>query len=275
MSATRLHLRVAMIRPLALLLSIATPGLALANTHVASGGGGHASAPSAPAPAPTKAGEGGHRTPGNPAPPIIPHGPYPYRGPIVYGGGTGLVYLDPGYGYYREHTYATSAGPDRPLPGLALELGLGSRHMAASGEQLTSDTAIATQLRLLMSMRHGFYVGFEGEAGQVTGTQPQDGARTAEYGYAALLGVMERSHGVGIGFELAAGGRSYDTVPMEFTPTKSDTATVGVVEARVRGELALSPALSLGAMVGSSVIDHGDWTAGAYLSLHTRAFGWR
>jgi hypothetical protein len=245
-------------RPLVLLLALATPSLALAS-------------PQATSHTVTKSGDGGHRTTGQPTTTRPTGGFHPYRGPVRLSGGTSYLVLDRP-GYYREGAYAASPGPGGPLPGLALELGVGTRHLAASGEQLTSDNALATQLRLLGSLRHGFYVGLEGEAGTVMDTTMAQAPRTSMYGYAALLGVMERSNGFGLGVEVAAGGRSYEGTPSEFSSTGSSTTTIGVVEARVRGEMALSPTLSLGAMVGSSVIDRGDWTAGAYLSMHTTAF---
>jgi hypothetical protein len=57
----------------------------------------------------------------------------------------------------------------------------------------------------------------------------------------------------------------------------SETSTTlvyndGVVEARARGELWLSPWITAGATVGASVLDRGDWMAGVYLGVHSRAF---
>lgn len=53
----------------------------------------------------------------------------------------------------------------------------------------------------------------------------------------------------------------------------SITAFAAIVEARARGELWLSPWLTAGVTLGTSVIEQRAWMGGLYLGVHTRAFG--
>ena len=46
-----------------------------------------------------------------------------------------------------------------------------------------------------------------------------------------------------------------------------------VAEARARGELWLSPWLTAGVTLGTSVLETHAWMGGLYLGVHTRAFG--
>jgi hypothetical protein len=52
-------------------------------------------------------------------------------------------------------------------------------------------------------------------------------------------------------------------------------ANRGVVEARARAELWLSPWITAGATLGTNVLERDDWMAGVYLGVHSRAFGGR
>lgn len=267
-------------RPLLLVLTLAAPSLALAN-----GRGGapssHASAASHPAPAAPSAGTSSgppeHRTGptggpkgGTPGTPGIPWHPYPGT---TFGGGVGYMMLGNTYccggGYYHERTYVT-ADPSPSLPRLALELGVSSRHLVAGAP--SSDSSVATQLRLLGGFRHGVYAGVEGEAGMMANASTEMANPAREYGFAGVLGVMQHSGDFAVGIEAAVGGRTYEQAPNSFT-LDHGTSTVAIVEARVRAEYELSSNVALGAAVGSSVIDRGDWTAGAYVSMHTQAFG--
>jgi hypothetical protein len=49
-------------------------------------------------------------------------------------------------------------------------------------------------------------------------------------------------------------------------------ANRGVVEARARAELWLSPWITAGATLGTNVLERDDWMAGLYLGVHSRAF---
>jgi len=53
----------------------------------------------------------------------------------------------------------------------------------------------------------------------------------------------------------------------------SVTAVAPIAEARVRGELWVSPWLTAGLTAGASVLEKHAWMGGLYLGVHTRAFG--
>ncbi|HEV7554275.1 MAG TPA: hypothetical protein VGO00_02405, partial [Kofleriaceae bacterium] len=94
---------------------------------------------------------------------------------------------------------------------------------------------------------------------------------TTTLGYAAVVGIAEPLSGHSrIGLEGAFGGR---TLIYAVDQTQAFAATVPVVEARVRAETWLSPWMTAGVTLGSSVIERNDWMAGAYIGFHTRAYG--
>lgn len=149
---------------------------------------------------------------------------------------------------------------------------------SVSGIAGAHDHAAAGVFRVGFSGRH-LYGGGEFEIGSlttapaVTGSQAGGDAMAPStavmFGYAALAGYAAKAGPVHVGVEGVAGGR---TISYNFGAFSAD-ATVAVVEARVRGELWLTPWVAAGAMLGSSVIRRDDWMGGLYLSVHTRAFG--
>jgi hypothetical protein len=96
---------------------------------------------------------------------------------------------------------------------------------------------------------------------------------TMVLGYAGVVGIAERAGHNRIGLEGAAGGRTLIYNVPEANTAATGAVTVPVVEARVRGELWLSPWTAVGASIGSSLIEQHDWMAGVYFALHTRAYG--
>jgi hypothetical protein len=153
------------------------------------------------------------------------------------------------------------------------------------------DTTVSWTARGTVGSRH-LYAGLEVELGGVASSAPagtqmesvgafgnptltQDSG--IEFGAYGVAGVrMSSTHGA-VAAELAGGVR---TISYQFASTYHDCQqlsmiddTRGVVEARVRGELWISPWLAVGATVGNSVIARDDWMAGVYLSAHSRAYG--
>lgn len=159
------------------------------------------------------------------------------------------------------------------------------------GRREALDTTVSWTARGTVGSRH-LYAGLEVELGGVTdtaaaGTQMESvgafgnptltqdsGIAFGAYGVAGAR--MSSTRGA-LAAELASGVR---TISYQFASTYHDCQqtsmiddTRGVVEARVRGELWVSPWLSVGATVGSSMIARDDWMAGVYMSAHSRAYG--
>jgi len=164
--------------------------------------------------------------------------------------------------------------------------------MRLSGER-TGDTSVDFVLRIGGEVRPGVYIGAEGEVGGVAAFAPVDvavneGASGVPLfaqrhgfvaGAAAFGGVRERAGRAVVSLELAVGVRDivhafrvrYDGVTGE---QDLDDAVL-VVEPRVRVEGWLSPYVTGGVVAGANAIELGDWSAGVFIGLHTRAFDGR
>ncbi|MBA3541952.1 MAG: hypothetical protein H0T79_20215 [Deltaproteobacteria bacterium] len=186
------------------------------------------------------------------------------------------------------------------LPHFAFEFGTGMRRFADPVGTMNTlageggydvvggagvDSAVTTQMRMLVGLSGPLYIGVEGEIGGLVSAPPiravSERLPTMEarsgmvLGATALVGAMWRTGRSALGIELAAGGRS---VVYEFDGHGAKFATTAggaVVEPRVRAEYWLSPWFAAGAMAGANVVASGDWMAAGYLSVHTRAFGGR
>ena len=69
-----------------------------------------------------------------------------------------------------------------------------------------------------------------------------------------------------LGVEVAGGMRIVDA---------EDDQDDLVLEARARGDIWMTPWLTIGVLIGSSLIDRGDWVTGISLGTHTNAFDGR
>ena len=150
---------------------------------------------------------------------------------------------------------------------------------------------MTSTLRLGFGIPHGFYSGLELELGGLV----SPAAATAEMTTAGTFGTpnVEQQHGMFVGFtgvggyravgsrgaiaiEGAGGLRSvrynFDSSYHYCETTTTVTANMGVVEARARAELWLSPWLTAGVTVGSNVLERSDWMAGFYFGAHSRAY---
>jgi hypothetical protein len=210
---------------------------------------------------------------------------------VVEDGGNDFSIADSGYAYdccstydavgYRAEPYG-AWGRGSAMPHVALELGTGMRTF---GDPLSaslrgpggSDRAVTTQLRFLVHMRGALYIGAEGELGGLVSQVPTDPSMMQNsamvMGGAGLVGAMSRQGNAAFGVELAAGGRS---VVYQFAGLDEPTSTsigTAVLEPRARAQYWVTPFIALGAQAGANVVSHGDWMAGAFLSIHTRAFG--
>jgi hypothetical protein len=153
------------------------------------------------------------------------------------------------------------------------------------------DTAMTTTLRIGVIPAHGFYTAIESELGGLTspasastemmstgtygGPQlaQQGGVVIGAYGVAGVRGTLGRAT---LAVEGAGGVRStryhFDSTYHACESTSTIAVTRGVVEARARAEVWAGPWFTFGATVGANLAERGDWLAGLYLGLHSRAF---
>jgi hypothetical protein len=115
--------------------------------------------------------------------------------------------------------------------------------------------------RIGFGLTRGLYAALDFELGDF------DAAHSAEgdivFDGLASLGARGGFGPFAFAAELAAGA-------MESSyPTDRDAHVQALVEARGHAELWLAPTFSVGGMIGTSLIDHGAWLAGAYIAFHS------
>jgi hypothetical protein len=154
------------------------------------------------------------------------------------------------------------------------------------------DTAVLSTMRASLVLSRAVYSGVEVDLGGLA----QPGAAQTEMMSTGAFGSPElaQQHGLivdtlglvgvhgsvgpaGIGVELAGGVRAvsygFHSSYHDCQGSTSISAVGTVGEARARGELWLSPWITAGAVVGTSVLERGAWMGGLYLGFHSRAFG--
>ena len=126
-----------------------------------------------------------------------------------------------------------------------------------------SDVAITTSMRFTVGITHTWYAGFETEIGELVAGG--EGEFVGGYG---LVGVRHGTKHVTFTLEGASGFHG-----VTYHETQTDIGMAGAVEARARAEVWLSPAITIGATLGASVLERDDWVAGVHVAFHSRAFG--
>lgn len=171
----------------------------------------------------------------------------------------------------ESFTYRVSGGGDR-------------------GNDPAAATAVVTTARLGVGTAFGLYGGVELELGGLTNTPGKvEMTSTGKLGAPSIestgaiamgaLGVVGFQRGTSrllLGAEVLGGVRavSYSYQSQYLACVQSTSIVVGraVVEARARASYFVTPMLSVGAQLGSSLIDERDWNMGVYVGGYTRAF---
>jgi hypothetical protein len=112
-------------------------------------------------------------------------------------------------------------------------------------------------VQFTMRQRHGIYAGAETEAGPVE----RMGFLSGAY---AVIGAEMRSHLGSISVEMM-GGRQW----LRFG---GDETAIGVLEPRARGQLSLSPQISVGGVIGAGLLNDAGWMAGIYIGVYSEPF---
>jgi len=154
------------------------------------------------------------------------------------------------------------------------------------------DTALLSSLRASVGLSRAVYAGLEVDLGSV---RPPDAA-TAEMSSSGVFGSpdLQPGHGLlvdslgvvgvraatgfgSLGVELAGGLRAisynFHSSYHDCHESTSIAALAAVAEARARGELWLTPWLTAGVALGTSVLERNAWMGGVYLGVRSRAFG--
>jgi len=154
------------------------------------------------------------------------------------------------------------------------------------------DTAVLSTLRANIGLSHGLYAAAEVDLGGLAAPgraatemmssgvfgDPelrQDGGFVVDS--LATVGLRSSGHAGSLAVELSGGMRAvsygFHSRYHDCVAASSVLAYAPVAEARARGELWLSPWLTAGVTVGTSVLEARTWMGGLYLGVHTRAFG--
>jgi hypothetical protein len=133
----------------------------------------------------------------------------------------------------------------------------------------SSAFAAASVLRVGMALTPHMYAALEGELGGITSVTGATGSGTVGGTYLGGFGVVGARVARGpslLALEVAGGGRDVQSSGMPLAVHGLD------VETRARGEVWLGPWLTVGAALGTSVQERGDWMASVYLGMHSHAF---
>jgi hypothetical protein len=143
-----------------------------------------------------------------------------------------------------------------PPPSDTLARGGGGGTTVAHG----TETAGLLDFRVAVGVVGGLYVVLDNELGTL-------GSNNEVIETAGVIGMRTGYRGVTVASEFAGGARMrvYDSPGAS---PGNDGGMTSVFELRVRGEVRVSPMLAVGAAVGTSLVDRGDWMAGLYLAVH-------
>jgi hypothetical protein len=111
------------------------------------------------------------------------------------------------------------------------------------------------------------YLGVEMELSPITSDDVSPGTRSYEAGGQLVAGLHGGAQTVKIGAELAAGARIVDD------HRGNGEQGEGVLEARARGDIWLTPWFTVGVDAGVSLLDRGEWFMGFCIGIHSYSFG--
>jgi hypothetical protein len=132
-------------------------------------------------------------------------------------------------------------------------------------ELLATDEVLTFDQRMGYSLPYGVYFAVDFELGNFA-YESERGGRNVLLG-AAVAGGLRADLLIGaLSAELVGGARAYSYA--------SDHALSGegVLEARARADLWITPWFTLGGTIGTSLIRGGEWLAGIYLGFHSHAY---
>lgn len=127
--------------------------------------------------------------------------------------------------------------------------------------------ALTFDERVGYGFTRGLYMAVDFELGNLADFDaPQTNEISPVLGALASIGARGSLGFISLSAEISGGGMEYST------PTQDDAHGQWLLEARGRVDLWMTPWFTLGGMLGASLIDRGDWLAGAFIGVHTWSF---
>lgn len=128
----------------------------------------------------------------------------------------------------------------------------------------SSDTSYVVSEQIAVAPNPVSFFAFEVEFAPSTDENIEPGERAFGAATHLVAGLRGGGKAIRFGAEIAGGIRLVDSL--------TEQSEQGVLEARLRGELSITPWLGLGALLGTSLIERGDWIGGISLAVHSNAF---
>ncbi len=163
--------------------------------------------------------------------------------------------------------------------------GLDHGYTLSSGTPVARDSSTAAaDIRASFSASEHIYLGGEVQLGGLVRSPLQISsdsdvaqiASTTMFGAAAVAGVRTRMGAIEIGAELAGGVRSFTTTITSDTGDTGDSPTesitVPLAEARLRGAVWLTPQWFIAAQLGSGLLDRSDVSVAFMIGSSTRPY---
>jgi hypothetical protein len=160
-------------------------------------------------------------------------------------------------------------------PPIHFEVGLNTRHFTAvnggentafrgevSDASTEANTAVTVDLRFTRWLPRNFYAGLEAEVGKLDAFDHSNLA--AAY---AVIGSRVQVGFATLSVEMAGGQRK-----VRYADGLDDERKL-VAEPRVRGEMWLSPRVTLGGAIGTTLGSRDVWMAGIYVGVHSLVWG--
>lgn len=133
------------------------------------------------------------------------------------------------------------------------------------------EASVSFQERIAVVLARVLYLGAEVELADLARrATPDPGSRHLVIGGLGIAGLRADLRFLMLGVEIAGGGRMVDT---ERANAASITTGEYVAEVRARADLWLGPWVTVGAALGTSLLDREEWMMGAYVGFHTHSFG--
>lgn len=173
------------------------------------------------------------------------------------------------WGAARESPYATiTFGVNfRHLPRQPADRMLLARTTTTPAEiDGGADLSYSLMEQVVVSMTDHTYAGFEVEISP-TDAAAAPGSRLLAAGTQLLLGFQGGTKFIKLGLEAAGGGR------LIVTDHNTDDDSELVLEGRARADIWITPWVTLGGALGTSLLHKDEWMAGVYFAAHTYSFG--
>jgi hypothetical protein len=181
---------------------------------------------------------------------------------------------------YRRCTPYGAWGSNLRDPEVFMDLGMNVRHFAPRGGPVAiaraSDSVMASgrgdeawlfDERMGIHLNRALYLAFDFEFGDFAASE----SPSATQRVLVVDTTLAAGAHVGVG-PLALRGEIAGGVMSSALANQTDMTTEGMVEARGRVDLWLSPWFTIGGVVGASLLHDGDWMAGLYFGFHTWSY---